>query len=229
LLTDKVADDRPEGKKHEAQYCLDVLRPLGVEGGDLKTFIPVQADAERWAEEFFKKFRAANPDFKFVALHLGASCQTKRWPIQYFADLIRLMDNRARTFFIVIGTKDQQDMVMDLWKQTGKKRFIYDLVGRTSLARTVSLLKRCDLLVSNDSGPVHIAAAFGTPVVSIFTRNQPGINPERWRPLGDRSRYISPPLDMAQSFAKGEIEDHGFLYRVTPQQVLDVVDAVFQV
>jgi heptosyltransferase-2 len=226
LLTDRVTDDRPQGVKHEAQYCLDLLRVLGVEAGELTLFLPVQRESERWAEDFIQKCRGANPGAKAAALHLGASCPTKRWPVQYFADLIRMMSSRYHVFFIIIGTDEHQGMVKDLRRLAGAGVF-YDLTGKNSLAQTVSVLKRCDVLISSDSGPVHIAAAFGTPVVSIFTRNQPGINPERWGPLGKFSRYVAPPLDMGISFAKGELEDHGFLYRVTPQQVFDVVDALF--
>jgi ADP-heptose:LPS heptosyltransferase len=54
-----------------------------------------------------------------------------------------------------------------------------------------ALLKRAALLVSNDSGPVHIASAVGTPVVSIFGRYEPGLGPVRWRPLGKNSRVVA--------------------------------------
>jgi len=228
LLTDRVKDDRPQGMKHEAQYCLDLLGTLGVDGGETALFLPVREEEERWAGDFMEKCRAANPGSKSVALHLGASCPTKRWPLSYFADLIQMIAARGPVFFVVLGTGEHSGMARNLSQQTAPAVF-YDLTGKTSLARTVSVLKRCDLLVSSDSGPVHIAAAFNRPVVSIFTRNQPGINPERWKPLGENSRYVSPPVDMGISFAKGEIEDHGFLYRVTPQQVFDAVDALFQV
>jgi ADP-heptose:LPS heptosyltransferase len=60
-----------------------------------------------------------------------------------------------------------------------------DLSGRLGVAELAALLKRCRLLISNDSGPVHVAAAVGTPVVDIFGRNQRGLSPLRWGPLGD--------------------------------------------
>jgi len=229
LLTERVADVRPQGLKHESVYCLDVLKPLGVSAGDAEVLIPVQPQAEEWAERFFQNFDVPDSNLKFVALHIGASCPTKQWPVEYFARLVELMDSRRKTFFITIGTRDQREMVMKLRAMTGAKRSVYDLTGEISLAQCVSLLKRCDLLVSNDSGPVHIAAAFHRPVVSIFTRNQPGINPERWRPLGERSLHVAPPVDRTLSFAKGELEDTDFLYSITPEQVLAAVDAVFQV
>jgi len=67
---------------------------------------------------------------------------------------------------------------------------IYDLSGRLSLGMLASLLKKSALLISNDSGPVHMASAAGTPSVAIFGRNQPGLSPTRWRPLDPRSRVV---------------------------------------
>ncbi len=51
-------------------------------------------------------------------------------------------------------------------------------------------MEKAELLISNDSGPVHIAASLGTPVISIFGRNDAGLSPRRWRPLGSRAFYI---------------------------------------
>lgn len=228
LLTDQIKDERPDGLRHEVHYCLKLLKTLGIDDGqDVQLFLPLHTEAVRWVEDFFQKMVSAHPGSRCVVLHLGASCPTKRWPVQYFADLITLMSSRWPVGFVVIGTADHRDLVDDLRRLTGPALDICDLTGRLSLAHTAALLKQCSLLISNDSGPVHIAAAFGTPVVSIFTRNQPGINPERWRPLGKNSYYVAPPLERTFSFAKGEVEDHSFLYRVTPQQVFEVVDAVF--
>ena len=56
--------------------------------------------------------------------------------------------------------------------------------GRLSVGELAALLRRCRVLISNDSGPVHVAAAVGTPVVDIFGRNQRGLSPRRWGPVG---------------------------------------------
>ena len=83
------------------------------------------------------------------------------------------------------------------------------------------------MLISNDSGPVHVADGVGTPVVSIFTRNQPGINPERWRPLGSRSRWVSVPFDMAISFKKSGPIGGVFYEKIAVSTVLEEVDSIF--
>ncbi|MBU4334725.1 MAG: hypothetical protein KKD07_09820, partial [Candidatus Omnitrophica bacterium] len=102
----------------------------------------------------------------------------------------------------------------------------------TTVGQLVSLLNRCSLLVSNDSGPVHVAAALGVPVVSIFTRNEPGINPECWRPLSANSAVVSVPVNTAGrigiNFQKANECDQKYLEIVKIPQVLEAVDSIFK-
>jgi len=65
-----------------------------------------------------------------------------------------------------------------------------NLAGKLTLGELGWLFKKSKLLVSNDSGPVHMASAIDTPVISLFGRSDPGLSPTRWRPLGKNSVYI---------------------------------------
>ena len=67
---------------------------------------------------------------------------------------------------------------------------VVDFTGTFDLSQLASLFKRCCLVVSNDSGPVHLAVAVHTPVIAIFGRNQAGLSPERWGPLGPRDVIV---------------------------------------
>ena len=67
---------------------------------------------------------------------------------------------------------------------------VTSLSGKLSLGMLGWLLKEARLLISNDSGPVHVARAVETPVISIFGRNLAGLSPRRWGPLGDKARVI---------------------------------------
>ena len=62
-----------------------------------------------------------------------------------------------------------------------------DLMGQLSLGMLGAFLKKCDLLISNDSGPVHVAQAVGLYTISIFVREDPGLSSKRWGPVGDNS------------------------------------------
>lgn len=225
LLTHKVRDDRPCGVKHETGYCLDLLEPLGREEIALEAFLPLQKEAEEWAEDLFRKWGNLSAT-GVVAVHPGASCPTKKWPAARFGELINILEERYGCGVILIGGKDNRETADQVLSVTRSP--VRDMTGQTTVAQLASLLKRCRLLISNDSGPVHIADALKVPVISIFTRNQPGINPERWGPLGERSRALSPPLQKGISFAKGEVTDPRYLGYIQTEWVLEAVDSLFK-
>ncbi|HOW34929.1 MAG TPA: glycosyltransferase family 9 protein [Candidatus Omnitrophota bacterium] len=184
LLTKGIPDQRPEGLKHEAEYCLDVLRHIGinVQLDTLKLDMPLKEEANAWVENIFSDNFISSSE-KVIAVHPGASCISKRWPAQRFAEVINSLG--APPFkVILVGAPDNQQIAQQVL--SGIKIPIIDLTGQTSVAQLASLFKRCRLLISNDSGPVHLAVAVGTPVISIFGRNQKGLSPTRWRPLGKK-------------------------------------------
>ncbi len=176
LLSHPVRDERHLGIKHELDYCLDLLKMVGVEKADTRLEVPYHAQAEVWADNYVKQFSGAGP---LVALHPDASCSTRHWPVDSFAVLSLKLIQELDARVVIVGGPTTTPFA-------GRIPGI-DLTGQFSLAQLVSFIKRCSLLISNDSGPVHIAAAVGTPVVSLFLRRQPGINPERWRPLSDKA------------------------------------------
>lgn len=225
LLNHPIEDTRHHGEKHEAEYCLDVLKPLGIESAELQTFLPVNDVCEQWVKRLYEMNGFSSKD-RIVALHPGASDPSKMWPIRRFADLMHKLQDTYKCKFIVIGTPMIATQVRMLNELTGYG--FLDLSGKTSLNQLVSLLKHCHVLISNDSGPVHVAAAVGTPVVSIFTRNQPGINPERWGPLNPQSKIVSVQPGMDVSFLKAASADAKYLELIETEQVFEAVDAIFK-
>jgi heptosyltransferase-2 len=187
LLTDPLKDERPLGKKHEAQYCMDLLKPIGIEEGGLDIFVPMQKEADDWAMNWILENNLMPNEF--IAIHPGASDPTKCWPAANFASLMDSLAERYALKIVLIGAAQTSILAQDILRQTRHPDQYLDLTGKTRLAQTVSLLRRTRILISNDSGPVHVAAGVGTNVISLFLRDQPGINAERWRPLGDKS-YI---------------------------------------
>jgi len=224
LLTHKIWDDRPLGLKHESEYCLEVLNALGIHAVAGPIFIPRQQQAQLWVAELLDQHNWT--DRKIIAVHPGASCPTKMWPTIKFIEVMKVLKQKYACCFAVIGSTASAYAAQPIMEAMAAD--VLDLTGKTTVAQCVSLLGYCRLLISNDSGPVHMAAAVGTPVVSIFTRNQPGINPRRWRPLGPQTRFVAPREQMDISFAKGEVTDPRYLELIQPQDVLEEVDAIFK-
>jgi len=106
---------------------------------------------------------------------------------------------------------------------------VINLAGELTLSRLAAALKRCAILISNDSGPVHIASAVGTPVISIFGRNQAGLSPLRWGPVGRQDKYLHKEVGCSVCLAhKCEIS-FDCLKAITVEDVLKSVDDVLKV
>lgn len=233
LLTDPLEDKRHEGKKHEAEYCLDVLKSLGIGSTDLTLNVSVHEDAEQWVEQFVQQNRISKED-KLIAIHPGASDPSKRWPESRFAELIDMIVETNMGKVVLVGEPNVRSISREIMSLTRHK--VYELTGLTTIAQLVSLLNHADILVSNDSGPVHIAAGLGRPVVSIFTRNLPGINPERWGPLGKKAVTICVPKEALDtfkgkepiSFKKAQKTDQKYLELIPAKQVFEAVDSLFK-
>ncbi|MBN1527106.1 MAG: glycosyltransferase family 9 protein, partial [Candidatus Omnitrophica bacterium] len=117
-----------------------------------------------------------------IAVHPGASCPSKRWSAERFAQAADRIAERYDARVVIIAS--EKDRVFGDKVASLMKRPPLNLSGKTSVADLASVLKRARLFISNDSGPVHIACAVGTPVVDIFGRNDRGLSPRRWGPTG---------------------------------------------
>ncbi len=209
--------NKKEGKKQEAEYLFELLEPLGITvPHKIETFFPVTDRSVRSLENLrlFHKIPGDRPhslskeskvngtspgnllrkedgsqDRPWIVLNPSASDVTKMWPAERFAELVTRIQKDRPSVFLAIGTSQDRFLIEKLKQNTRAK--VFDLSGRLSLGHLGALLKRSVLLVSNDSGPVHIATAVGTPVVSIFGRYEPGLGPKRWQPLGKNSRVVA--------------------------------------
>ena len=165
-----------------------MLESLGLQKpAFLKTFFPVSARARISLETLLDHHKVPR-GLPWVVINPSASCPSKYWPANKFGELVKVLGERYEAAFLVLGTLKDHPLVEKLRRRAEFP--LYDLTGRLSLGMLGALLEKSSLLISNDSGPVHVASAVGTPVISLFGRNQPGLSPTRWKPLGPKARVI---------------------------------------
>lgn len=187
-LTHVFKDTKSEGAKHEAEYNFDLLKPLGISAPvKLETYFPVKDSAVEKTRALLTSLNLKG-DKPLVIFSPGASCPSKRWPAERFGAAADLIAAKYNVEFAAVGTRADQPLIQKIRRSA--KSSVLDLSGRLDLSMLGALFKNAALVISNDSGPAHIASAVGTPVISIFARRQPGLSPARWRPLGENSRYI---------------------------------------
>lgn len=229
LLTDRVVDDREAGIKHEAEYCLDILNSIGVPAplSERQCVLPVKKECDDWAQKWSEDNHFKLKDL--IIVNSSASDPGRQWPAERFAKIIEMLQARNIGPIAVIGTKNDlaATKVMSLVRSTDSVK-VFDLRGKTSMSQLIALMRKSRMLISNDTGPVHIAAALNKPVVSIFTRDEPGINPERWRPLGDYVRVVVTPYRGLISNYKSKKIDYSYLNAITVDSVWEAVDGLLK-
>ena len=225
LLTERIKHTKQFGRKHELEYNLDVVRALGIVPKDKHVYMPIKPESEKWVDETLAHYGVTSAD-KLLAVHPGASCISKIWPVERFAEAAdRLREKYGFKVLIVGGPKDRETThaLAEAMYEPG-----FDLGGRTSISELASLLKRCRLFISNDSGPVHIASAVGTPVISIFGRSQAGLSPRRWGPLGLKDKFLHKEVGCMVCHAHNCKKGFKCLAKITVEDVLKAADEILK-
>jgi len=181
FLTKRLKDVKVSGEKHESEYSLDLLRALGLSVENGRVYMPTTYESELRMERFLKERGISEKD-RLIAIHPGSSSPSKRWMSDRFA---QLADRLQESNYKVILVAGPDDVATGRAVIQAMKRPAIDACGKTTLRDLASLFKKVELLISNDSGPVHVAVGVGTPVVAIFGRSQPGLSQKRWKPLGE--------------------------------------------
>ena len=142
---------------HEVDRLLELL---GTDCDDKKLELFPSDEDKRYIDNFLldKDIKGK----KLIALAIGSKWNTKRWPIEYFNELIEKLEKIEDIKLILVGGNEEKELSV---KYTDKT---INAIGETSLLQLAELIRRCDLIVTNDSSPIHIASAFDTYIMAIF-------------------------------------------------------------
>jgi lipopolysaccharide heptosyltransferase II len=174
LLTDWVLDGEPAaGIRHEVRRQLDLVATVGATVTDDRLALRVPESARTRVACLLDELGVA-PGGPWVAMHPGSSAPSRRYPGERFALVVRgLADAGVRVVFT--GTADEQPLIATIQGQAGVPSA--SLVGRLRTDELAAFLGRAPVLVSNNTGPVHVAAAMGTAVVDLYAQTNPQHTP----------------------------------------------------
>ncbi len=154
-----------------------VAEALGRGGDPQLARLPISAAAQEWARDI-----TADRAHPLLAVHAGAMWETKRWPVKSFAVVAARAARDLGASLLLVGGKSEQatsSHMLSLLRDLSPQSDVRDLTGRTGIGQLAAVLERADLLLTGDSGPMHLAAAVGTPVVGLFTSTDPVISGPR--------------------------------------------------
>lgn len=221
LLTHKIRDEKYLGEKHEVEYNLDLVRKtLGADIQDKSLFIPITKEDEMYVSNLLQE-NGVSDNEKLIAIHPWSSCPSKLWPLDRYIQVASTLADSYGIRMAVVG--EQQYKNGSSLRTTNK---IMDLCGKLSLRQVAALFKRCKCLISNDSGPVHIACAVGIPCIVIFGRTLSGVGPKRWGPLGERNVVLQKDVGCATCDPQNCEYNYKCLMAITVEDVLNAVSHI---
>lgn len=223
LLTRRVSIPSELDRLHQVYYYLHLLRGAGLSevdyltvGGNFKPDMTLTRPARmhelasRWFDE------AGVPDRKLlIGIHAGAFYgSAKRWLPERFAEVIARLRRTFDACFLIFGTQSEKPLADTIVEHTGAEG-IYNLCGKTNAEELVALIAFCHLFLSNDSGPMHVAAAFQIPQVAIFGSTDPVAT----GPFNPRSVVIKKPVECSPCFLRECPVDLRCFRNVTVEEV----------
>ena len=181
-LTHVIEDRRAHGLQHEGAYNFDLLKVLGVER-------PTKLEPSVHLTEVSKRSLQGKLSWdlestRFTVLAASAHSPHRRWPKERFREAADRLQAEYNLLPVFVGSSSDEP---NAWQHCS-------LVGKTDLAELGWLLRYAHLLITNDTGPAHLAAAADCSSLVIFGRTTLPYGPTRWRPLSEKAAILTKPI-----------------------------------
>jgi len=211
LLTDPVSPlDQP---RHQLHYYLGLLKSLSITVERPSIEISATAEERMDARRLLDEAGISSKE-RFLVINPGAAYgSAKRWHEQRFAELGDRLTKQLSMRAAIVGSLNEKAVANEIRSLMKVPAVV--LTGKTSLESLIGVLSECSLMVTNDSGPMHIAAALGTPTIAVFGPTDESVT----GPFGPRTRIVKHPVDCSPCLLRECPIDHRCMTRVTVNDV----------
>ena len=225
LLTDWAPETDHFGKadiRHETRRQLDLVASAGIHTTNERLSLQVSAKAVKKICRVLTDI-GLDPDKAWIVLHPGATAASRRYPLEKFAAVANELAAVYRIQIVFTGTRPEIGLVETI--RTAMKADSFSLAGKLRIEEFAALISLAPLLISNNSGPVHIAAAMNTPVVDLYALTNPQHTP--WN-VPHRVLYYDVPCKFCYK-STCPMEHHNCLRLVPPAAVVEAALELFEV
>jgi ADP-heptose:LPS heptosyltransferase len=168
---------------HVSSVFLSMLGPLGIKADASDCLLDLPSSQVEQAEAFLRPHRIAGNEW-FIGFNVGAGSKSRTWPAERFAQLaVQVLQQPAARIVLFSGPREDE-ISLALHQTLRSSRVI--LANNLGLPELAALISQCKILVSNDTGPMHLGPAVGVPTLGIFSVARP----EHYSPLGRFSRFV---------------------------------------
>lgn len=217
----------PERMMHEVERGLDLVGSLGLTTDESDLILRVPSDAQervrqRWIDPDISGRSELDP---LVVVHPGCSMLARTYPWEMYVDVIDLLVQRLHASVMITGASGERQMVDQIYDKLRPitKAATRRTAGELEFAELCALIEVASLIVTNNTGPMHIAAAVKTPVVALFALTNP---PEQWGPWRVPHRLLNHDVPCRLCYSRICPVGHECLRLVTPDTVVHAAMAL---
>lgn len=224
LLTDS-ADWEP--KRHEVPSRLAMLERLGifVEEPEVDARPTLEPRPEAMRRMARRLARETKPGEMVFVVHVGAGIESKRWPVQHWRTLARMLQANHRGRVILVGGSGEKEIGKRITVGVEGSKTL-DWTGETTFEELAALSQMVDLFIGCDSGPAHVAAAAGAACVVLFSGTN---HAEQWRPWSVRAKVVKQEVSCSPcGRATCPVAGHPCMNDLRPAMVLEAVQAALE-
>ncbi len=208
LLNYRVPVGESERRLHHTDYYLNLLLSLGIAAAKAPLRLFTTEDELLWAQEKLAQ------NSRWTAINPGASYgSAKRWLPERFAAVADRLHEKCRQNIVLIGGPGERDIGRDIEKMMVHQPL--NLIGKTSVREMTAILAGCSLVITNDSGPMHVAAALNIPLVAIFGPTDHTTT----SPMTVKARIIRKNTPCAPCLLRQCPKEHQCMQEVTAEEV----------
>jgi len=201
------------------QFNLVDIYALG--GSGIGPFAPlsltIPPDVARWGREFLAS--QSKQDIPWMAVQVGASDPMKAWRPELFGRTLASLSHRTKIGYVFIGTEEERKAIrvaQSMYRQAGGTGPLCDAVGRTTLPQLAAILAQCRALLTNDTGPMHLAVGVGTPVIDLSVGH---VDFRETGPYGPGHWIVQPDFSCAPCGFDQVCFHHACKDRLDPDQI----------
>lgn len=236
LLTKAVPVEKDILQQHQVYYYLNLLKSAGIEPSETQPYLYLTDDERQSARNLLSSCFTADKG-PLIGINPGATFgSAKRWPPERFAELIIKVINELNGRVIIFGSPSEIEIADEIITEINRLKIrlkieqigsrILVMAGKTDLRGLAALISECDVLVTNDSGPMHMASALLVPIVAIFGSTDKTAT----GPYGEGHKVITKNLPCAPCMKRECPEGHlNCMTAVTADEVFDAVREILPV
>jgi heptosyltransferase III len=217
LFNRRVFEHRRTAAKHEAEYNISLLQAIGIkEQGVPRVALPISEHSNNAAATVLQNVGIGLSD-PFIVLHPGSGGSARDWSADNFGALARrLSEDEFKV--VVTGTEAEKALVVRV--VSGSRFTALAAPGGMSLKVLAALIGRAQLFISNSTGPLHIAAATGTPVIAFYPPIRE-CSPQRWGPLTEQKIVFTAENNSCPRCKGGPCQGNDCMDQITVEAVLE--------